>query len=300
MQIVTREKGIKDRALASQLRAWRHTLGLLGRKPLGATGLVILIIASLVAILASFLAPYHPEAIDREAVLVSPRATHWFGSDILGRDLFSRTLYGARVSLIVGLAAVVAGTTTGAVIGIISAYFGGKTDLILQRFVDSLSAFPALVLAIAIMAVLGQSLINVIIALSIVQIPRAARTLRSVALSIKETMYVEAARAIGCRDLRIMVQHVAPNCVAPYIIMGTAGLGTAIVAEASLSFLGIGTPAEVPSWGALLSGDQMQYLAVAPWLGVFPGLALTLVVFGINVLGDAMRDILDPRMRGRP
>jgi ABC-type dipeptide/oligopeptide/nickel transport system permease subunit len=231
-------------------------------------------------------------------VFASPSAEAWLGGDQLGRDVFSRLVYGARISLEVGLLSVFFGITLGAFIGITSAYFGGKTDLIVQRVMDAMMAFPALILALAIMAILGASITNVVIALAVVFIPGAARTIRAQALSIKEVDYVLAARAVGAGDWRIILCHMAPNCVPTYIVLATISLGFAIVVEASLSFLGVGVPPEVPSWGGMLTGAAQNYVKVAPWLGVFPGLAIAIVVFAWNLLGDALRDVLDPRLRG--
>lgn len=268
-------------------------------KPLGGTGLIIVAGACVVAVLAPFIAPYDPYAMSSRSQLLPPGAQHWFGTDVLGRDVFSRVLYGTWVSMVrVGLPAMLLSTVVGTVLGITSAYYGGKYDLILQRFVDVLSAFPSLVLAIAIMAALGQSLNNVVIAITVVLVYRIIRTVRSQALSVKVSMYVDAARAVGAGDLRIMYRHILPNTFAAFVVVSTASLGSVIVIEASLSFLGVGSPSSVISWGSMLSIDTAQYFATSPWIGIFPGLALTIVVFGINVLGDALRDILDPRLRG--
>jgi len=220
------------------------------------------------------------------------------GGDQVGRDVFSRLVYGARVSLYAGLLSAFIGATTGMVVGVTSAHFGGKTDLIIQRIVDAMMAFPALILAIAIMAALGASLNNVVIALSIAFMPSTARVLRSQALAVKEMDYILAARAVGAGHGRIIFRHMIPNCFALYIVLVTVFLGTAIVAEATLSFLGIGVPPDVPSWGGMLNGAAQRYVHLAPWLGVFPGLAIAIVVFAWNLLGDALRDVLDPRLRG--
>ncbi len=281
-------------------RTWYIQLGqFILTKPLGGTGLIILAGACLVAVLSPFIAPYDPYAISSRSQLLPPGAQHWFGTDVLGRDVFSRVLYGTWVSMVrVGLPAMLLSTVVGTVLGITSAYYGGKYDLILQRFVDVLSAFPSLVLAIAIMAALGQSLNNVVIAITVVLVYRIIRTVRSQVLSVKVSMYVDAARAIGAGDLRIMYRHILPNTFAAFVVVSTASLGSVIVIEASLSFLGVGSPSSVISWGSMLSIDTAQYFATSPWIGIFPGLALTIVVFGINVLGDALRDVLDPRLRG--
>ncbi len=268
-------------------------------KPLGGTGLIIVAGACVVAVLSPFIAPYDPYAMSSRSQLLPPGTQHWFGTDVLGRDVFSRVIYGTWVSVVrVGLPAMLLSTAVGTVLGITSAYYGGKYDLILQRFVDVLSAFPSLVLAIAIMAALGQSLNNVVIAITVVLVYRIIRTVRSQALSVKVSMYVDAAKAIGAGDLRVMYRHILPNTFAAFVVVSTASLGSVIVIEASLSFLGVGSPSSVISWGSMLSIDTAQYFATSPWIGIFPGLALTIVVFGINVLGDALRDVLDPRLRG--
>jgi peptide/nickel transport system permease protein len=220
------------------------------------------------------------------------------GGDQLGRDVFSRLVYGARVSLYAGLLSAFIGASIGMVVGVASVHFAGKTDLIVQRIIDTMMAFPPLILAIAIMAALGASLNNVVIALSVAYIPSAARVLRSQALAVKEMDYILAARAIGAGHGRIIFRGMIPNCLALYIVLVSVFLGTAIVAEATLSFLGIGVPPDVPSWGGMLNGAAQTYVHLAPWLGVFPGLAIAIVVFAWNLLGDALRDVLDPRLRG--
>ena len=268
------------------------------KKPLGAFGSIIAFILIIVAIFAPQIATDNPRETSADRTFAKPGAESLLGGDQLGRDVFSRLVYGARISLRVGILSVLFGVTTGCFIGIASAYFGGKTDLIVQRLVDSVQAFPPLILALAIMAALGASVTNVIIALTIVFIPGAARTIRSQALSIKEIDYVLAARAIGASDWRIILRHMVPNCFATFIVLATLSLGVAIIAEASLSFLGVGTPPDVPSWGGMLTGAAQNYVEVAPWLGVFPGLSIAVVVFAWNLLGDSLRDVLDPRLRG--
>jgi peptide/nickel transport system permease protein len=267
------------------------------KKPLGAFGLAIIIVFMVVAIIGETFAPYDPLAVSADFKLKPPNATQWFGGDSLGRDIFSRVLIGTRISIIVGLAVISIGTTVGAILGIASAYYGGAVDMVLQRIVDALMAFPSLLLAICIMAVLGVSLTNVVIALALTNIPRSARTIRSVALAIANTDYALAATCIGASNFRLMSRHIAPNCVASFLVIGTAGLGIAIIAEASLSFLGIGSPEETITWGVMLSRSSLDSFAYAPHIGLFPGAALTLLVFGINIFGDAMRDVLDPRLR---
>lgn len=266
-------------------------------KPLGAAGGIILFLFVIVAIFAPNVAPYNPYEMHYESPFTPPGRGFILGTDNFGRDLFSRIIWGSRISLYVGLVSVALGTTSGALLGLISGYWGGTTDIILQRVVDILLAFPMLILAMAVMAALGASLNNVIIAVGIVLIPQGARVVRSSTLSIKENDYVLAAKAIGCTAWRILFVHVLPQCIAPYIIVATAALGWAILTEATLSFLGFGTPPPIPSWGAMLSGGAQMYMEKAPWMAIFPGVAVTLAVFSINLLGDALRDVLDPRLR---
>lgn len=280
-------------------RGWiRALLSFSRRKPLGAIGGVVTTIMVITAIFATWLAPMDPYELNFAAVLKPPGTEYLLGSDHLGRDVLSRIIYGARVSLYVGLLSVALGQVGGGLLGLISGFFGGKTDLFIQRIMDILMAFPMLILALAIVAALGPSINNVIIAISIVQTPRAARTMRSAAINVREMDYVSAARVIGGAEWYILFRHVAPNCVAPFIIIGTAALGQAIVTEATLSFLGVGTPPPTPSWGLMLSGEGRKYIEQAPWLATFPGIAISLAVFGLNLLGDALRDVLDPRLRG--
>ena len=269
------------------------------RKPLGAVGAVIVAFTLVVAIFAPLIAPSDPYQTHADQVFASPGISNLVGTDQVGRDVFSRLIYGARISLTVGIVSVLIGATIGSVVGIISAYFGNTTDLIIQRFLDALIAFPGIILAMGIMAALGKaSLTNVINALTVVFAPGAARTIRSRVLSLKEMDFVLAARAVGASDWRIMFRHIVPNCMSLYIVFFSITVGFAIVVEASLSFLGVGTPPEVPSWGGMLSLAANNYINVAPLLAVLPGLAIALVVFGFNLLGDALRDVLDPRLRG--
>ena len=266
-------------------------------KPLGAFGGIIAILLIIVAVLAPVIAPHDPVATDHNNVLAAPSANMLLGGDHIGRDVFSRLVYGARISLLVGILSVLFGVTIGLAVGLVSGYFGGIVDLGAQRIMDAVMAFPALILALSIMAVMGASIINVIIALAAVFVPGAARTIRSQALSIKEMDYVLAARAIGSSDLRIMLRHMAPNLAATYIVLATISLGWAIVVEASLSFLGVGVPPSVPTWGGMLTGAT-KYVETAWWVAVFPGLAIAIVVFAWNLLGDGLRDVLDPKLRG--
>lgn len=267
------------------------------RKPLGAVGAVLAMSLVVMGVFAPTIAPYDPYKIDANATFISPSFPHLLGTDDFGRDVFSRILFGARISLLVSLMAVVWGSTAGALIGWISGFWLGKVDITVQRVMDIMMSFPLLVLALAIVAALGPSLWNVIIAISIVIIPRSARVNRSAALAVREMQYVDAAKAIGCSQWRSLFVHVIPNCMAPFIIIATAELGEAILVEASLSFLGVGVPPPEPSWGSMLTMASRDYLQKAPWMAIFPGLAITIVVFGFNLLGDALRDVLDPRLR---
>ena len=267
-------------------------------KPLGAFGAIVAGFLVVIAMFASVIATHDPYTTTVEFIYSSPGSANWFGGDNLGRDVFSRIVYGARLSLYVGIVSSVVGCTIGLLVGVASVHFGGKTDLIVQRFVDAMMTFPTLILAIAIMASLGASIHNVVIALSIVYIPSTARILRSQALAIKEMDYILAASAVGAGHWRIIIKHMIPNCFAVFIVILTFHFGGAIVAEASLSFLGIGASPDDPSWGGMLRGAAAQYVRVAPWLGIFPGLSIAIVVFAWNLLGDSLRDVLDPRLRG--
>ena len=269
------------------------------RKPLGAIGAAIVAFVVIVAIFAPLIAPSDPYRTHADQIFASPGWSALVGTDQVGRDVFSRLVFGARISLYVGIVSVLIGATIGSAVGVISAYFGKTTDLIIQRFLDALIAFPGIILAMGIMAALGKaSLNNVIIALTVVFAPGAARTIRSRVLSLKEMDFVLAARAVGASDWRIMFRHIVPNCMSLYIVFFSITVGFAIVVVASLSFLGVGTPPEVPSWGGMLSLAANNYIDVAPLLAILPGLAIALVVFGFNLLGDALRDVLDPRLRG--
>jgi peptide/nickel transport system permease protein len=279
--------------------AWPAIRKFIVTKPLGAIGGVIILLMVITAIFADTIAPYDPFEISQRLQFNSPSLEHWFGTDEFGRDLFTRIVYGARVALFIGLTAAFVGATGGAILGVTSAYLGGKVDLFLQRLIDVMLAFPLLILALAIVTVLGRSIPNVVLAISIPIIPRTARIVRSNALSIKEHVYVEAARAVGSSHLWVILRHIVPNVMAPYLIMLTAQFGTAILVEASLSFLGLGTAEPTPSWGLMLSGSASSYAEKAPWVAIFPGLAISLAVFGFNLFGDSLRDALDPKLRHR-
>jgi len=268
-------------------------------KPLGAAGAAIIVLMALTAVCADLIAPYDVYEINQQLQFAPPSLAHWLGTDEFGRDVLTRIIYGARIALFIGLVSSLLGATSGAVIGVLSAYLGGKTDLWLQRLMDILLAFPLLVLSLAIVAVLGRSIPNLVVAIAMPVIPRTARIVRASALAAKEHVYVEAARAIGSSHLRVMGRHLVPNVMAPFLIVLTAQLGSAILTEASLSFLGLGTAEPTPSWGLMLSGGAPMYAEKAPWLAVFPGLAISLAVFGFNLFGDSLRDALDPKLRHR-
>ena len=269
------------------------------RKPMGVLGAVIVCFLLLTAVFADRMTVHKPEQVRAAQRFRPPSQMHWFGTDDFGRDVFSRVAHGARISLRIGITAVLLGTTAGALIGLVSGYLGGRTDLMLQRVMDGLMAFPTLVLALAVVAAVGASVRNVIIAVGLTLAPAANRLVRSVALSVRETPFVMAARALGGSQWRVVFRHVLPNCLAPYLVIATANLGSAIVAEASLGFLGLGVPPPTPAWGSMLSGATQTYLFRAPWMAIYPGLAISLAVFGFNMLGDAVRDLLDPRLKGR-
>jgi peptide/nickel transport system permease protein len=266
------------------------------RQPLGAAGAVIVLALVATAALAPQLAP-HGAKEAAFAPYLPPSAEFPFGTDQIGRDILSRVIWGTRLSLYVGLVSVMFGITFGGLWGVVTAYFGGAADAASQRVVDTLMALPPIILALSLMAALGQSVNNVILALTILLTPTAARTLRSLALSIRESPYVEAARAAGCSHWRVIALHVLPNTFATYIVLVTVNISYAIVVEASLSFLGLGAPPDEPSWGAMLTAGS-QAVEAAPWMFLFPGLAISLTVFGLNLLGDAIRDLTDPRLRG--
>lgn len=267
------------------------------QRPLGALGAAIILFMSVVALLAPWLAPYDALATDYAAMLSAPSGKHWLGTDAFGRDVLSRIIYGSQTALIVGIGTSFIGATLGALIGVASAYFGGRTDMIIQRIMDVVISFPLIILALAVVAILGTGIFNVILAIAVPMIPRCARVVRSSALAVREMPYVDAARAAGYRDSRIVLRHMLPNVMAPYLIMLTAFLGQAILLEASLSFLGLGVQEPVAAWGLMLRGAAIDFAESAPWMAIFPGLAITLAVFAFNLLGDSLRDALDPRLR---
>jgi peptide/nickel transport system permease protein len=269
----------------------------LRRYPLGAAGAAIVLVIVLMAIFAGWITAFDPTTTNSHASLARPGGAHPLGADFMGRDMWSRIVYGARISLAVGIGATSMGCLIGMSVGLLSGYFGGWLDLIAQRFMDMLQALPLLVMALVMSAALGPSLENVIIAISIPLVPTVARVIRSNTLTLREMPFVEAARAVGMNEFSIALRHVLPNTLAPLIVLATAQLGSAILVEAALSFLGLGIPEPYPSWGRMLSESAAEYVRTAPWLVIFPGLAISLAVFGTNLLGDALRDIFDPRLR---
>jgi peptide/nickel transport system permease protein len=277
----------------------RRTLGFIRHQPLGTIGLLMVVVVAVAGIGANWIAPYDPTANDFAAMIQSPSWAHLLGTDQFGRDILSRIIFGARTALIVGLSASMIGCGSGLVLGVASAYFGGRLDLLVQRVLDVLMAFPLIIMALVIVAVFGEGVRNVIIALTIPLIPRCARVVRSSALAIREVPYVDAARACGFGHLRIILRHMVPNVVAPFLIILTASVGQAILAEAALSYLGLGVQEPVPDWGLMLQGGAEEYAVTAPWIAIFPGLAIMVSVFGINIFGDALRDSLDPKLRDR-
>ncbi len=280
------------RAGANSAHGWRRLAFLAQRHVLGTIGLFIMVMFVWVAASADIICRFDPLSVDSAHRLVAPDARHWMGTDSFGRDVWSRIVHGARISLAVGIGSTALGSSIGVMIGLASGY------LVFQRITDILQALPLLVLALVMTAALGPSLPNVIIAIAIPLIPTVARVIRANTLALRELPFVEAAKSIGMSETRIALRHVLPNTLAPLIVLATAQLGSTILTEASLSFLGLGIPEPYPSWGRMLSESAAEYVRVAPWLVIFPGLAISLAVFGTNLFGDALRDILDPRQRG--
>jgi peptide/nickel transport system permease protein len=267
-------------------------------KPLGALGGLLVVVMIVMALGADWIAPYHYGDTISGANMKSPGGQFWLGTDNLGRDIFSRVVYGARVSITVGFGAVLLSNLLAALIGITCGYFGGKYDMVVQRVVDAWQSFPFLVVILSIMAVLGPGLFNVILALGVLGSAGASRIVRGATIAVAQNQYVEAARALGAGHLRIMAVYVLPNVMATMIVIATIGLGAFILAESALSFLGFGVPPPYPSWGGMLSGSGRSLFYRAPWMAIWPGVAISLAVFGFNMLGDALRDVLDPQLRG--
>jgi len=281
----------KPRSKMSALRRFAR------RNPLGAAGALVVIVMIAVALFADVIAPYDPLANAFDRLHEPPSWANWFGTDQFGRDVFSRIVYGARTALLVGFVSAFVGATLGLVLGVGSAYFGGRIDLVFQRILDIFMAFPLIIMALAVIAIFGTGAQNVIIAITIPFIPRCARVVRSSALAIRELPYIDAARANGFSHARIILRHMVPNVMAPFLIMITAFVGQAILLEASLSYLGLGVQEPTPAWGLMLQGGAEEYAESAPWIAIFPGLAISLAVFGFSLFGDAVRDELDPKLR---
>jgi peptide/nickel transport system permease protein len=286
------------KAKESSLPGWLQiSLRFAQQRPLGAAGALIVLGMALAALLADIIAPGDPQASNYTLMLRPPSAEHWLGTDSFGRDILSRIVYGSRTALLIGFSSSFVGSTLGAIIGVASAYFGGRADLLVQRLMDILLSFPLIVLALAVVAILGTGTLNVILAITVPMIPRCALVTRASALAIRETPYVTAARAMGFSTPRIIFRHMLPNVMAPYLILVTAFLGQAILLEASLSFLGLGVAEPTPAWGLMLRGAAVEFAERAPWMAIFPGLAISAAVFGFNLFGDSLRDALDPKLR---
>ena len=284
--------------------AWRTFIRFAATQPLGVAGLVTVLVMATAGALAPLIAPYDPVAISFGDMLAPPSWEHPLGTDNFGRDILSRILYGARTAILMGLVSALIGSTLGAIIGVASAYFGGVIDLMIQRVVDIFLSLPIIVLALVVVAMLGRNLVlgfdfNLILAISIPIVPNVARVVRSSALSIREMAYIDSARVAGYSTWRIIFRHMAPNLMAPYLIMLTAFIAQAILLEASLSFLGLGVTEPSPAWGLMLAGNAVDFYRQAPWMIIFPGLAISLAVFSFNLLGDSLRDWLDPKSRLR-
>ena len=277
-------------------KLWRERFDILWRNALAKTGLVVIAIYLIVAFLGPFFVPFDPLEPDLPNTLKAPSFEHFFGTDEFGRDIFSRIIMGARISLFVGVATVVISFVLGTLLGATAGYCGGKTDSIIMRIMDIKLSFPDILLAIVVVTILGPGLQNVVIAVGVQSTPMFARMIRSTVLSVKESDYVLAARGLGANNMRILFKHVLPNCMAPMIVLGTLRIGTAIITASGLSFLGLGAQPPIPEWGAMLASGR-NYLRAASWVSTIPGLAIMAVVFGFNVLGDGLRDAMDPRMK---
>ncbi|RZN10404.1 ABC transporter permease [Bradyrhizobium genosp. SA-3] len=288
-----------DTAAESPRPSREGIIGFCRRQPLGTVGLVLVLVMAIAGLSAEWIAPYNPTSNDFAAMTEPPSWAHLMGTDQFGRDLFSRIVFGARTALIVGFSCAIIGGGAGLVLGVASAYFGGRLDLVLQRVMDVVMAFPLIIMALAVIAIFGSDVYNVIVAITIPLIPRCARVVRSSALAIREVPYIDAARACGFGHTRIILRHMVPNVLAPFLIMLTAFVGQAILAEASLSYLGLGVQEPTAAWGLMLQGGAEEYASTAPWIAIFPGLAIALTVFGFSLFGDALRDALDPKLRDR-
>jgi peptide/nickel transport system permease protein len=286
-------------ALARRYTLLGRSLDFFRRKPLGTIGLIIVVVIAVAGVFADWIAPFDPEENDFASMMVAPSLDHLLGTDQFGRDIFSRIVFGARTAMIVGFGAAVGGGIIGLVLGVTSAYFGGWFDLILQRIFDILMAFPLIILALAVVSVFGTGVFNVVVAITIPLVPRCGRVVRASALAVREVPYVDAARALGFGHARIVLCHMLPNVLAPFLILLSAFVGQAILAEASLSYLGLGVQEPIAAWGLMLQGSAEDYATTAPWIAIFPGLAIVLTVLGASLFGDALRDAIDPKLRDR-
>ena len=283
--------------LAEKPPLTKRALEFCRKQPLGTAGLLVVLVMIFMAAFADFITHFDPVSNDLANMLRAPDATYIVGTDQFGRDAFTRIVYGARTALLVGFTSAIIGATLGLVLGVASAYFGGRFDLLFQRVMDVIMAFPLIILALAVVAIMGTGVENVILAITAPMIPRAALVTRSSALAVREMPYVDAARAAGFRHWRIILRHMLPNVMAPYLIMLTAYLGQAILLEASLSFLGLGVAEPTPAWGLMLRGAAVEFAERAPWMALFPGIAISAAVFAFNLFGDSLRDALDPKLR---
>lgn len=283
--------------LREKKSALQKTVQMVRKQPLGTVGFIVVLIMVVMAVFANYLTAYDPEENDFASMLIAPGWDFLLGTDQFGRDILTRLIYGARTALFVGFVASFIGAFAGLVLGVMSAYFGGTFDLVFQRVMDVFMAFPLIIMALAIVSIFGPSTENVIIAITIPFIPRCARVVRSNALAIRQIPYVDAARALGYGHARIILRHMAPNVMAPFLIMITAFVGQAILLEASLSYLGLGVQEPTAAWGLMLQGGAEEYIESEPWIAIFPGIAISLAVFGFNLFGDSVRDVLDPRLR---
>ncbi len=297
-QAISVQPQAASKAASRPNACWRFLSKLFREKRLGAIGAVVAVVFLFVGLFADVLAPYGMNEVDMGARLQAPSWAHPFGTDNLGRDLLSRCMYGAQISVIIGLTVAAISTVISALIGIISGYFGGKVDLVIQRFVDAWMSFPGLVVLIVVASVFGAGITQIVFTLGLLIGIGGSRIVRSAVVSVREDMYIHAAKTIGASAPRILWRHVLPNVIPPLIVLFTSSVGTAILAESGLSFLGLGVPPPHPTWGGMLSGNGRTYMLQGPWLALAPGICLTLVVYAINVFGDALRDMLDPRMRG--
>lgn len=297
-QAISVQPQAASKAASRPNACWRFLSKLFREKRLGAIGAVVAVVFLFVGLFADVLAPYGMNEVDMGARLQAPSWAHPFGTDNLGRDLLSRCMYGAQISVIIGLTVAAISTVISALIGIISGYFGGKVDLVIQRFVDAWMSFPGLVVLIVVASVFGAGITQIIFTLGLLIGIGGSRIVRSAVVSVREDMYIHAAKSIGASAPRTLWRHVLPNVIPPLIVLFTSSVGTAILAESGLSFLGLGVPPPHPTWGGMLSGNGRTYMLQGPWLALAPGICLTLVVYAINVFGDALRDMLDPRMRG--